>query len=97
MSTSNKKLLSLSRVKPKQDDDTEMDSVKYEQHYNKNRQDFKELFLTINFNCLDKIEIVFNPWTSKNEWEGILNPFITKINKDLFQLKDSILKNTIKF
>ena len=37
MSTSNKKLLSLSRVKPKQDDDTEMDSVKYEQHYNKNR------------------------------------------------------------
>ena len=72
-------------------------TLKTGQNYNKNRQDFKELFLTINFNCLDKIEIVFNPWTSKNEWESILNPFITKINKDLFELKDSILKNTIKF
>ena len=37
MPTENKKLLSLSRVKPKQSDDTEMDSVIYEQQHNKNR------------------------------------------------------------
>lgn len=64
--------------------------------FNNKTKSNKELYANINFDCLDKIQIIFNPWTSKKSWENIISPFIDNYNKNFFELQDSAFANKIK-
>ena len=36
------------------------------------------LFARINFNAIEKITVVFNPWIDKDDWADIIKEFVSK-------------------
>lgn len=55
------------------------------------------LFAPINFDAIDDLTVVFNPWINKDDWVDIIQDFINKQNISLrVKYRNSSLHNKIK-